>query len=165
MSRYSKILLACFFLIFSTSLYFFYKELDQLNASFESNQEEQLNKIKAINSARFNSERRNLELEKEINDLRNQIVDLSKKLDSLEKNTYKVEIGKSVPNVKWMKLENWRKIRAGMYEDSVINILGEPTRRSAFSGQVTLSYNGYGKSASVTVGPMLVGVVSWNEPR
>ena len=64
-----------------------------------------------------------------------------------------------------MKLENWRKIRAGMYEDSVINILGEPTRRSAFSGQVTLSYAGYGKSASVTVGPMLVGVISWNEPR
>lgn len=169
MSKYSKILLACFFLVFSTTLYFLYEELDQLNASFESSQEEQLNKIKAINSARYssniNSERRNLELDKEINDLKNQIANLSKKLDSLEKNTYKVEIGKSAPNVKWMKLENWRKIRAGMYEDSVINILGEPTRRSAFSGQVTLSYAGYGKSASVTVGPMLVGVISWNEPR
>ena len=161
MHKNTKILLTSFFVVFLITTYFIYLEFTRLNislesnnASLKSNEEELSNKIIASNLDRYSGDSK---LEKEIREL-------SKKIDALEKNTYKVEIGKPPPNVQWMDLKNWRKVKAGMYEDSVIKILGQPTKRSASAGQVTLSYFGYGKSASVTVGPLMVGVISWREP-
>jgi hypothetical protein len=98
------------------------------------------------------------------NKLKEEVKSLENKLKELDKTTYKVELKSSKPSVKWMNLSNWRKLRKGLEEEQVIELLGSPTRRMANTQRsVTLLYQEYGKNGSVVI-DMFMGVSTWSEP-
>ena len=174
MDKKIKIIFTFIFLIIFLASYAFYELLKENKKTVENNFEILSKKIADSNIARadndwnikYESEQAKLELKQEISRLKNQLISLEDELKKLDETTYKVELNKIKPNVKWMNIENWRKIRTGLTEQEVIQILGTPTRRNAYSGNsVVLIYQGYGKSGSVTVNPYLLGVQTWSEPK
>ena len=102
----------------------------------------------------------------EIDELRNRIEYLEKKVEAMNQTLIKmmaildssssVSIGRptvppsiSLPTVtpdrlKWEDKQNWRKLRSGMSKDEVTDLLGEPDRIDKFPSFEVWSYGDYG---------------------
>ena len=172
MDKLTKILFAINFLIIGIASYLFYELSNANNVVHIANYVELTKKISDNNIARsggdydlrFEIRQSKTNLEQQITKLEREVESLEKELKELDEKAYKVELNSSKPNVKWMKLSNWRKLQKGFKEDQVILLLGEPTRRSANdSRSISLFYTGYGKNASVVLDQYL-GVKTWSEP-
>ena len=172
MNKLTKILFAINFLIIGIASYTFYELSNSNKELLEANNIELLGKIgdSNVNRAggdydlRLDMKLADNKLEQRIKNLEIELQALEKELKELDGKAYKVELNSSKPNVKWMKLSNWRKLQKGFKEDQVILLLGEPTRRSANdSRSISLFYTGYGKNASVVLDQYL-GVKTWSEP-
>ena len=172
MEKLTKILFAINFLIIGIASYLFYELSNANNVVHIANYVELNKKISDNNIARsggdydlrLDMKLADNKLEQRIKNLEIELQALEKELKELDGKAYKVELNSSKPNVKWMKLSNWRKLQKGFKEDQVILLLGEPTRRSANdSRSISLFYTGYGKNASVVLDQYL-GVKTWSEP-
>jgi len=102
--------------------------------------------------------------ENEVVQLQQKILDLEERIKKLELLLKQCdEINKSETNIRygWQNKKNWRKLKVGMREPEVKNILGEPVK--IIRGVKTLWYypNIYCGYVSFDEGGALSG---WNEP-
>ena len=174
MEKLTKILFAITFLIIGIASYTFYELSNSNKELLEASNIELLGKIGDSNVSRaggdydlrFEIQQTDTKLKQRITNLEIELQALEKELKELDEKAYKVELNSSKPNVKWMKLSNWRKLQKGFKEDQVILLLGEPTRRIASdSRSITFLYQGYGKNASVVIDTWSgLGVRTWSEP-
>jgi hypothetical protein len=92
-----------------------------------------------------------IKLEQDVRNLERQVQDLSRQLDEVRRNTRMTgarstakdaaEDGVQRTSNNWLSADNWKRVRAGMSELEVIDLLGPPTslRGDANSGR-TLFY-------------------------
>lgn len=172
MEKNTKIFFAINFLTIVIASYIFYELLNNNKNIFQNNVDELNKKISDSNIARADKDfglrleiqQLKINLEEEILKLERETQSLEEKLKELDKIAYKVELKSSKPSVKWMNLSNWRKLKKGLNEEQVIQLLGAPTRRTAFTqNSITLLYQGYGEGGSVVIDTFM-GVSTWSEP-
>ena len=165
-SKSTDILLMFFFLSFAVSAAYFAAYLKDLRDDMEGMTRlymELDRNLEGLREALDGNDRQQRNVEKAISEIRAQSEQTIEQLGKLYETAYKIEFNQPKPSVKWMDLQNWRKIKRGMSALRVTKLLGEPSRRDSNSGSIKFTYIGHGKTAYVTFSQL--GAHGWEEPR
>ncbi|MDC0069133.1 hypothetical protein OAL10_10125 [Gammaproteobacteria bacterium] len=165
-NKSTKILLTFFFLSFAIAAAYFDASLKYLRNDMEGMTRlyMELNKnLESLRETLDGNDRQQRNVERAISEIRAQSEQTIEQLGKLDETAYKMEFNQPKPSVKWMDLQNWRRIKRGMSALRVTKLLGEPSRRDSNSGSIKFTYIGHGKTAYVTFGQL--GAHGWKEPR
>ena len=88
------------------------------------------------------------QLEQEVRRLERQVLALSRRLDELQRPSFKPEPGATAPRASmapvpgdaWLDATKWRRVKPGMAELDVIGLLGPPTSMREEAGERLLLY-------------------------
>lgn len=90
------------------------------------------------------------DIQKELTETQKKLNETNEGLDRLDKTTHKIKVGSPKPSIKWLEIDNWRRITHKQTEYTVKSILGNPTRVTSDSLGKQYYYSGVynGKSFS-----------------
>ena len=141
------------------------KSIDQISTWKRKQIQNNIDQSRNISQTNSQNSKLNRELkinQKYSSELENKISKLENKISKLE-NRLPKKIDRLTYSEKWLNKSNWRKLRNGMSERDVVNLLGEPNSRNQ-PIMIEYYYSNSRYSGSVKISDYS-GVIGWKEPN